>query len=321
MNATNGRAPDVSIVIISYNTWHYLEHCLHSIEQFITQKDFEIVVVDNKSIDGSVQKIRQNFEDIILIENERNEGFAAANNKAFAYATGAYVFLLNADTVLLDDGLGPAMDFMRDNNVAVLGPMLLNEDRSFQRSFSRHGSLRRYVFDIYILALGLGRFRRLLGARVAIPDQPTTDVGFLVGAAMLIRREAISKYGLFDEQFFFTGEERDLCMRYKEHGELLAYYPDWKIVHYGGSGNPHSRFHIENWVRASQLLARKHGGWLDRALMKGALFLVLSLYWLRFSLRARLGYDRSTNRENGKVYKAILANFLGLGVSKEGTER
>ncbi len=104
---------------------------------------------------------------------------------------------------------------------------------------------------------------------------------------MLIDRQAYKRFGLFDERFFFTGEERDLCMRYTNAGLNLAYFPGWSILHHVGSGDNRSCFHFINWIKSSRLLARKHGGLAGGALMYGAMHLYTLTYWLAVLFKSR----------------------------------
>lgn len=262
---------DISFIIINYNTRHYLEPCLESIVRYVTGITYEVIVVDNASNDESVDFLRKNHPQIKLILNDKNQGFAKANNQAAKIAKGDYLFLLNADTIILNNGLASAVEYMKANGIAVLGPKLLNEDGSLQGSFHKKNSLNQYVLDIFSLAFPLkGLLRRFENKPVEVPASPVS-VGFLLGAALIIDNNVVRKLGLFDEDYFFTGEERDFCLRMLRAHKKIVYFPEFQITHYGGGGNPHSTFHLVNWAKASCILARKHGSFFSIILTKTGL--------------------------------------------------
>ena len=246
---------EVSIIIINYNTWNLLASCIDSIQEHFEGVLHEIIVVDNASSDGSVEKIRENFPDVRLITNHENMGFAKANNQGAKVAHGEFLFLLNSDTLLTGPGLRGALDFMRGNDVAMLGPKILNEDGSLQPSFQVVNTLNRQLLRIASMVLRLNKI-----SRQSKPESKPREVGFLLGAAMLINVRAVREVGLFDTQFFFNGEERDLCLRFLKAGKRIVHYPDWEIIHYGGGDAGRSPFHIVNWVKSTIKLSRKHGG-------------------------------------------------------------
>lgn len=297
---------DVSIIIVSYNTWFYLQPCLETIRRNTKNLSYEILVVDNASSDGSQDKIRKYHKEVILLENEENMGFAKANNQALEIAKGDYIFLLNADTLILNDGITRALEYSKRNDIAIIAPRLLNRDKTLQKSFSRYGGLSRYIANTYLMAVGPAQF---LMRREETPEQPDENMQFLLGAAMLIDRKVINRLGLFDEYFYFTGEERDLCMRYISAGERLCYFPSWVILHYGGSGNPHSVFQLENWVKSAIGIAYKHGGWFSARLMRLGLVLFLLSYRTRFAIKGMIS-NRSQDKETARVYSQVLWKFM-----------
>jgi len=222
---------EVSIIIVNYNTWDLLSPCLDSIAEHCQGVSHEVIVVDNASSDGSVEKIRRTYPDVKLVANDENTGFAKANNQGAEIAKGEYLFLLNSDTVLTGPGMREAFDYMRANGVAMLGPKLLNADGSLQPSFQVRNTLNRQLLAI---AGMVARTHKLLPAKQ--PESVLREVGFLLGAALLVDGSAVQQEGLFDEQFFFNGEERDLCLRFRKSGLSIVYYPNWQIIHYGGGG-------------------------------------------------------------------------------------
>ena len=126
----------ISIIIVNYNTKHFVSKCISSIyEKFDPSLGFEVIVADNASTDGSVEHIRKNFPNVILIENKNNKGFGAANNRAVSASRGDYILLLNSDAYLIDDSLKNLYFLMEeDANIGAVGCKLLNTDNSVQPS-------------------------------------------------------------------------------------------------------------------------------------------------------------------------------------------
>ena len=269
---------DISIIIVTYNSKRFIHPCFDSISKRINGLSYEIIVVDNCSSDGTCDLLRHEFPHVRLIENSTNVGFGVANNQAAVVAQGEYLFLLNADTELLDDNIEAALHYARENRIAVLGPRTIGLTGTFLKTWDRHNSLLHHLTDILTGALYLKRFVSS-DAEPSVPESPI-QVGFLVGSAMLIDRHVYQRLGLFDERFFFTGEERDLCMRYTKAGFKLAYFPGWSIFHHVGSGDGQSCFHFINWIKSSRVLARKHGGVVGWAAMYCAMLLYTLTYWL-----------------------------------------
>jgi len=226
---------DISVIIVNYNTWHYLKPCIESIKKNFIKVSYEIIVVDNASIDGSQQKIKKEFPDVILIENKENLGFAVANNKAIKMASGKYLFLLNADTIILNDKIKDLFDYMDNNNneIAIAGPQQLNEEGMIIKSFSSSKDFNTHKKKMLLDALYINKFLR----EAEINFAKIQKVGYLNGAALIIKKAVIKQIGLFDERFFFMAEEVDLGFRCHNHGYDIAYFPEFKILHYGSSGN------------------------------------------------------------------------------------
>jgi GT2 family glycosyltransferase len=227
--------------------------------------------------------LKHEYPQVRLIENSANVGFAGANNQAAAVAQGEYLFLLNADTELLDDGINEALRYARANRIAVLGPRTVGLAGTMLKTWDRHNSLFNYLWTILSGALFLKRFYSS-DTQPSSPECPI-PVGFLVGSAMLIDRNVYQRLGLFDERFFFTGEERDLCMRYSKADLKLVFFPGWSIFHHVGSGDGQSCFHFVNWIKSSRLLARKHGGVAGWGLMYVAMLLYTLTYWLALQIK------------------------------------
>jgi len=226
----------LSIIIVSWNTRELLRQCLQSVFERIDASLTEVLVVDNASSDGSAAMVAEHFPQAQLIRNERNRGFAAANNQAMRRAAARYVLLLNSDTIALGDVFNATMRYMDARyEVGVLGCQVLNPDRSVQHTcFGDPG-----LWYLLLVTTGLHRLRRprvLCGHHMPWWNRDDErDVDVVTGCFMLLRREAMESVGLFDEQFFFYAEEADRCRRFRDAGWAVRFAPVGNIVHYGGA--------------------------------------------------------------------------------------
>ncbi|MEK7533862.1 MAG: glycosyltransferase family 2 protein [Patescibacteria group bacterium] len=214
----------VSIVVLNWNGKKFLKNCLDSLTQ-LTYPQVEIIVVDNNSSDGSCEFIKTNYQKVILIENKENYGFAKGNNIGFKAATGSYILILNNDTIVTPNLLGPLITDFEDNpKIACLQPQI----RLFKN---------KQLLD------GVGAFLTLTGFlyhfgylkdRIDPKYNKKMKIFSAKGACMLLRRKAIEKVGLFDEDFFIFFEETDLCFRLWLAGYSVMYEPESIIYHLGG---------------------------------------------------------------------------------------
>lgn len=262
----------LSIIIVSWNTRQVLLDCLASIGRYPPSGLFEVLVIDNASTDDSAESIRRHHPHVLLIANDQNRGFAAANNQAIARARGQYLLLLNPDTIVHPHSLDILCEFMEHHEeVTACGPRLLNEDGTLQPSARRfptfRGALHRYTALRYF-GIFRGHYRRWLMKDFAHDRQ--MDVDQLMGSALLVRRSAVEQVGRMDEQFFVYYEEVDLCCRLKQAGGRIVFVPDAIITHLGARSSrqvPVGRrvMMLESLLR----YFRKHRGRLATALFNG----------------------------------------------------
>lgn len=227
---------DLSIVIVSYNTKKLLLACLQSIKEYTKEISYEIVVVDNASTDGS--------QELALIKNKKNVGFAAANNQGIKKSRGRYVLLLNSDTLISDNVLKNMISWMDGHPKAGIATCALkNEDGSLQGTGGYFPTLPRVFSWMTIQDIpGVDNFIK--------PFHPMRDKSFhrgsdfykkerqldwVTGAFFLARKKVFKDVGLFDENYFMYVEEVDLCFRAKKKGWQVWYLPRWSILHYGGA--------------------------------------------------------------------------------------
>lgn len=222
---------DLSIIIVSFNTKSLLRDCLSSVFQQTKGIKFEVIVIDNHSADGSVSMIEKKFPQVVLIENKKNLGFAKANNQGIKKAKGEYIFLLNSDTVLKDNPFLGLIKFAREKTrVGIVGCRLLNKDGSFQPSVSP-------FFTLPWVALWLVTADRFL---YSSPSK-NRQVDWVMGAALMAKKEAIKEVGLLDEDFFMYMEEVEWCYRLKKAGWQVWFYPGAEVFHLVRGSSPEGR--------------------------------------------------------------------------------
>ncbi len=231
---------DVSIIIVNWNTCGLLGQCLQSVCTQSSSSNFEVIVVDNGSSDGSVEMVRRDFPQTRLLVNLENRGFAAANNQGISVAKGRYVLLLNSDTIVLDRAIEKTVAFADCHpDTAVTGCRVLNSDLSLQNScFMFPSILNWFLFSTYLYRLFprsrfFGREQMTWWAR-----NDAREVDVVTGCYMLVRRKAIDEVGLMDERFFMYAEETDWCYRFHTKGWKNRFMPDAEIIHLGGGSAP-----------------------------------------------------------------------------------
>lgn len=287
--------PDLSIIIVSFNTRQLLKECLDSVYASLAESNLasEVIVVDNASQDGSAAMVRESFPQVRLIANEDNRGFAAANNQALrvlGYGTGSlpprYVMLLNPDTAVRGNALTTLVRFMDENPKAgACGARLIHSDGRFQHSAFAFPTLFQVFFDFFPLNHRLtdsrlnGRYpRRLYQAGQPFPiDHP-------LGAALMVRREAISQVGLLDERFFIYCEEIDWCLRIKAAGWSIWCVPEAEIVHHVAQSTAQFRDEmvVALWKSRYQLFAKHYSRlfqWTARRIVRLGLWAEARRAW------------------------------------------
>ena len=239
----------LSIVIICWNDWKVIENCLRSILNGTHQIQYEVIVSDNGSTDGSVEKIRAQFPSVRIVENRANLGFAKGNNAGIREASGEYVLILNPDTIVHDGSLDRWIEFAdRHPEAGAFGCRVQNPDGTYQRSARPFPTISRYV----VTGLGLrvlGRFSHL-----GLSDEyegwngdTEREIDWQSGCCVMLRGDVLRKLSGFDEQFFYQFEEVDLCRRVWSAGFCIRFTPQVSITHLGGQsvGRFPVRFAIE----------------------------------------------------------------------------
>jgi len=241
---------DVSVVILSFNGIGYLRECLASLFECTSGIEFEVIVVDNASTDGSPEMVEREFPQVRLLRRSTNAGFAVAANEGIRLATGEAVMLLNSDTRLTSNALPPMAAYLRTHpDVAVLGPRLIDPDGSLQYSCRRFPDFSVVLFNRYsVLTRLLPGNRFSAGYLMSDFDHRSIrEVDWVSGAAVMLARHALDRIGLLDEAYFFYIEDVDLCQRAHRAGYKVVYFPEAELIHHIGksSGGIPNRLVIE----------------------------------------------------------------------------
>jgi GT2 family glycosyltransferase len=255
---------DLSIIILNYNTCDLTLNALKSVYASKTLFDYEVIVVDNNSSDHSVRVIQAAYPNALLIANQANLGFSKGNNVGIRVASGRYILLLNSDTEIQADTLDIMVHFMDQHpSVGAAGCKVVlpggTLDKACKRGFPTPSASFYYAFGISRMFPQVPKFNQYqLG--YLDPDKDYA-VDCLVGAFMMVRKEAINKVGLLDEEFFMYGEDIDWCYRIKQSGWQIYYYPHTQITHHKGASSRRKPFKIiYEFHRAMYLFHKKHYG-------------------------------------------------------------
>jgi len=251
---------DLSIVIASWNARDYLLKCLGSIERSPADHSREIIVVDNGSEDGSAEAVRADHPEVQLIHNEKNLGFAKANNQGVRASEGRYIALINSDIKVMDDCMDALVDYLDEHpDVGIAGPRILNANQSLQPSCRRLPSPLNLIAEALGLPNILPRSGTFMGEWAHDREE---NVEVLSGCFWIVRREALDTVGLLDEDFFIYGEDVDWCKRFADCGWRVRFTPVAQSVHYGGgsSANAPVRFFIEMQKANLHYWGKHYGG-------------------------------------------------------------
>lgn len=298
MTASAEPVPDVSVIIVNWNTRDLLRDCLASIGRE-TRAAHEIIVIDNASRDGSAEMVRREFPGVVLIANADNRGFAGANNQGLAVARGRHVLLLNPDTLVLDGAIDTMLAWLaRHPDVGCVGCQVLEGPGVIQQtSFADPGPL-----NLAIVELGLHKLARWI-PRFGQPwyrdwDRRTErEVDVVSGMFMLVPRAVLEKVGPLDPAFFVYAEEADWCRRIRKAGWRCVFAPVAQIIHLDGGSKStaqiRSKMHVQ--MQKSHLIyVRKHDGWLGYWAVK-ALFVFSALARrVAFGLLSLIRKDETT---------------------------
>jgi len=253
---------DLSVVIVNYNVAYFLEQCLHSVFKASGNLSLEVFVVDNDSVDGSLEMIRSKFPQVKLMANKKNVGFSTANNQAIKKAKGRYVLLLNPDTLVEEDTFEKSVAFMDEHpDAGGLGVKMIDGRGRFLAESKRGLPTPAVAFYKIFGLSALFPKSKIFGQYHLgfLSKDEIHSVPVLSGAFMLMRKECLDKVGLLDESFFMYGEDIDLSYRITQGGYKNYYFPKTRIIHYKGESTKKSSVnYVIVFYRAMLIFARKH---------------------------------------------------------------
>ena len=295
---------DLSISVVNTSNWAYLEPCLRSIFDSVRGIRFEVLVVDNFSSDGSAEKTRQSFPEVVLTENERRFGFAKNNNINLAKSIGRYVMLLNDDTIVLPGSLEAAVAYLDKNpDVGMVGCKMIDPDGQFQEVSARRF---RTLLSTFLTETGIDRnytgFHGFTGDRLL-------EIDLSQESGMVARREILDEVGFLDEQFFMFGEGPDWCRRIKKAGWRIVFLPEAKIIHFGNVTN--KKMSLNMYLQAyksTYLFFRKESA------LKGELFraMIVGIYALKLMAHNMISLFSPGRHgpSDDRTYYAALVRFM-----------
>lgn len=258
---------DLSIAVISYNTRDLLLACLQSVQDRTTDVDYELIVVDNASRDGSAEAVRARFPQVTVIANAENDGFAKACNQAAAVSSGRYLLLLNSDTVMQKHTLRTMVTCLDQHlDIGAVSCLQRDEHGQLLRSCFPFPSLRDHVR--YAEALP-AIVKRLVGTISPADFRQSQDVDWANGACLMVRKALFARLGGLDERFFMYFEDVDLCRRVQQLGYRIRYVAEGEVVHLIGRSSRTNRHGLnKQWELSRIRYVEKHFAQPRRFLMK-----------------------------------------------------
>ena len=274
----------IAVIIVNYNVEFFLEQCLNSVQKALENVSGQVFVVDNNSIDGSVEMVQRKFPQFNLIANKDNKGFSKANNQGILLADAEYILLLNPDTVVEEDTFSKVIEYMDAHpKTGGLGVRMLDGKGHFlpesKRGLPTPAVAFYKIFGLSKLFPKSKKFGQYHAGNLS--EFETNKIDILSGAFMLMRREALDKVGLLDEAFFMYGEDIDLSYRIQQGGYDNVYFPETRIIHYKGESTKKSSVnYVFVFYRAMIIFAKKHFSQKNAKLF--SFFIHLAIYFRAF---------------------------------------
>jgi hypothetical protein len=308
---------DVSVIIVNWNTREILSNCLRSVYEQTQEIKFEVIVVDNASLDGSAEMIKQVFPQIILIENRENRGFAAANNQGMKIAKGRYVLLLNPDTIVLDGAIQKSVAYAETHSdIGVLGCQVWLNDKEIQQTCFAFPS----VAGLIVQKMG---FRRLFPRSRVFgwidygwwDRKSPMDVDVVSGMFMLVRKPAIDQVGVMDEDYFIYAEETDWCRRFRKAGWRCVFAPIARIIHLDGGNKSTDLVKVKMYVQMQKsvlIFYKKQCGFGSWLIAKLIITFSMFIRYVTFGLLAFLKRDGRASEKVAQSLAAIQFHCFGV---------
>lgn len=250
---------DVSIIIVNYNTEDLLRNCLQSVYKHTQDLSFEVIVSDNGSSDGSIEMLKDEFPQVVLIENKANLGFGAANNRGLAVAKGKYIFYLNSDTLLSNNAVKIFYDYWETSpekdSLGALGANLLDEQMKVIHSYGEFPKLNKVLAETLRAIYGVTKLtlrKMFLGKEPPITNETSNfrdymvgDVDDIIGADLFVKNSPLA---IFDESFFMYCEETDMQEIMCQKGLRRVMIPGPQIIHLCGASSKEKGYKVLNQI-------------------------------------------------------------------------
>ena len=225
---------DVSIVVITWNMSKLLSQLLSTVKNFTDGLKYEIIIIDNNSVDDTISMIETNYPDVILIQNDKNRGVAPARNQGLKIAKGDYILILDADMELVENSISKLFDFMEDKkNCGLVGSKLIDTHGNLQYSCKRFPTFLSLIYrrlENFDFVKNSKIYKNHIMADLNHNDVKKVD--YVIGACQFFRRKIIEQIGFYDENIFYGPEDLDFCLRVWKAGWDVYYFPFTKIIHH-----------------------------------------------------------------------------------------
>ena len=251
----------LSVIILNYNVRYFLEQCVLSVQEALSNIDGEIIVVDNNSSDASCQMTKTRFPNIKLIENKTNSGFPKGNNIGVAEAKGDYICILNPDTVVAEDTFEKILAFAeKQSDLGIVGCKLIDGTGNFlpesKRGIPSPWVALTKISSLYKLFPNWGLFNRYYSQHLS--ENETGKVAILVGAFMVMKRDLYNEIGGFDENCFMYSDDIDLSYRALLQGKSNYYFHETSVIHYKGESTVKDKLYMKRFQEAMNFFYKKH---------------------------------------------------------------
>ena len=295
---------DISIIIVNYKVKEYIIPCIESIYKYTSKSlRYEILVIDNNSNDGSIDAIKSQFSEVKIYQNTENIGFSKAVNQGAETAIGKYIFILNPDTKLIEDSISILFTFLEKNEtVAVVGPAIVTESGIKQQSYWKEPTLINTILSIYHLDFlnYKKNYRNEIGDKTILVDS-------ISGGAFFVQRDVFQNLNGYHPNLFWM-EDIDFCTKVRKLDNKIIYYPETKIIHYGGkSAEKDLHIAISNQLLSKIKYFKLHHSGIETIILTVAILFIALIKSILFLIVFPLG---SNYRKKMIGYLSVIKGIL-----------
>ena len=295
---------DISIIIVNYKVKEYIIPCIESIYKHTSKSlRYEILVIDNNSNDGSIDAIKSQFSKVKIYQNTENIGFSKAVNQGAETAIGKYIFILNPDTKLIEDSISILFTFLeKHETVAVAGPALVTESGIKQQSYWKEPTLINTILSIYHLDFlnYKKNYQNEIGDKTILVDA-------ISGGAFFVQRDVFQNLNGYHPNLFWM-EDIDFCTKVRKLDHKIIYYPETKIIHYGGkSAEKNLHIAISNQLLSKIKYFKLHQSGIETIILTVAILFIALIKSILFLIVFPLG---SNYRKKMIGYLSVIKGIL-----------